>query len=351
MGGPVRALPLEPDQRGTLERWARGRRTSYRLVVRARIVLRAAEGLTNRRIARELSVSPLTVALWRSRFILLGLDGISRDAPRLGSRRPLNDETLRRILVTTLLQPSPSGRRWSSRTLAREVGVSHSTVLRVWRSHRVRAYRTPIAALAHDPRFQPRAVAVSGIYVSPPHGAIVLSDRASGTGPSRGPSSVRESRPSGNRTARPAELVRLLARLETSRRAAPASEQRRKDFLAFLGSATDRSARGGESHLMVAPSGNPMRSTVVAWTSRSRAVRLIPADADVPLHQLVDRWLAETSRNPRTQIVLDELPQLERAVDRWTNESALKPRPFVWVSARTGASESGADGPPVRRHS
>jgi transposase len=343
MGGPPRPPPLEPGQRETLERWARGRRTPYRLVVRSRIVLAAAEGRTNRQIARELRVSPLTVALWRSRFMLLGIDGISRDAPRLGSRRSLSDWTLRRILVTTLSQNPPEGTRWSSRSLAREVGVSHSSVLRVWRTHEVRRYRTPIAALAHDPRYRPRSVDVVGVYVSPPHRAVVLTDRVPARPLERAPLSVVAPAPPrtdlGGRTST-TEFVRLLARLESVPAARSSASVARKDFLAFLGTVADHGGKDDRRHVLVSAVDEPLRSTVTAWSARGRAIEVVPPDARAPLHEFVGRWLSEQSREPRTRIALHDLPGLRDAIDRWAARSPSEARPFAWVTVRSSGVDA-----------
>ena len=82
-------IVLRPDQYVALVRWSRGGSTPYRLVKRAQIVLLASEGRNNREIARAVGVNPITVRRWRSRFRLLGLEGIRRDAPRLGSPPPV----------------------------------------------------------------------------------------------------------------------------------------------------------------------------------------------------------------------------------------------------------------------
>jgi len=349
MGGAPRLPTLSSSQRVTLERWSRGRRIPYRLVIRSRIILRASTGLSNRRIARELGVSPLTVACWRSRFALLGLDGISRDAPRLGGRRTLSDSKFREILATTLHTPPPSGTTWTSRSLARAVGVSHSTVLRVWKAHTLQRHRTRLSALAHDPRFQPRSIGVSGVYLSLPYRAVVLSDRApetSRTHPRLPPASPIKARATPRASTRPVtELVELLARLESFPTARSPGRLGRKEFLAFLGSVEHHLAPGGRSHFFLAPEEEPLRSVVVQGSSRKHEVSLVGTGGDISLHELVGRWLSERSRNPRTEIVLNELPRLRQAVDRWASDLGGEARPFAWVNGRQarGVSPNGGE--------
>ena len=77
-------IVLSPEERTTLEHWARGRRTPARLVLRAKIVLRAAAGRRNDEIAGELATDRECVGRWRTRFAAQRLAGIERDAPRPG---------------------------------------------------------------------------------------------------------------------------------------------------------------------------------------------------------------------------------------------------------------------------
>ncbi|MGA8542648.1 MAG: helix-turn-helix domain-containing protein [Thermoplasmata archaeon] len=336
MGGGPPLPKLDPAQRETLERWARGRRVPYRLVIRSRIILRAASGLNNRAIARILGVSPLTVACWRSRFALLGVDGIARDAPRLGSRRTLSDATLRTILLKTVRERPADGKAWTSRSLARAVGVSHSTVLRVWRAHQVRRYQTPIAALAHDPRFEPRAIDVSGVYLSVPHGVVMISERLPRTSRSDRPGGeISKNEPtSGSRTARrsPGELVELLAQLEEFPPARSSAQRSRKEFLAFLGSVAGHRERGERNHLLLTRVDDSLRSVIEKWSAGGPEIRQVDSVEDTSLHEMVGRWLSERSKKPRTQIELNELPELRRAVTRWASDQSAGVRPFAWVN-------------------
>lgn len=336
--GVTPRLVLDSAQRETLQRWAHGRRIPYRLVIRSRIVLYAATGRTNRQISRELGVSPLTVACWRSRFALLGIDGISRDAPRVGSRRALPEAKLREVLLTTVQRPPPKGPKWSSRSVARAVGVSHSTVLRIWRTHPTLKDRTRLSALAHDPRFQPRSIDVSGVYLSPPRSAVVISDTMptlSHSGTSFGTLSPSASRPSHRASSdSTGELVELLARVESVPTARSSARLARKEFLAFLGSVAHHAARGARSHLLLTPADESLRSTVVKWNSPTHEMTVVDPRSSDSLHELVARWLSELSQHPRTEIALQQLPRLRQAVDRWTAEPNGAVRPFAWVHGR-----------------
>ena len=118
---------LSPEQRRELEGYARGRRVPLRLVQRSQALLLAAEGKRNTEIAQALGVGRDTVAHWRSRFRGHGLAGIERDAPRPG-RKPTIDKSLVAAIVRKTTQETPAGAtQWSTRSMAREVGISEAS--------------------------------------------------------------------------------------------------------------------------------------------------------------------------------------------------------------------------------
>lgn len=171
-------IELEPEQRRELEARFRARTTQQRAVERARIVLLAADGLSNQEIAERLSIDPDTVGKWRGRFAREGLSGLE-DRPRSG-RRPVygHDERLKIIKIVTEEPPDPAS-HWSGRqvaeALAAEVGISRSQVWRILddldlKPHRVRSWLT-----SQDPEFWEKAADVCGLYLDPPRGALVLS--------------------------------------------------------------------------------------------------------------------------------------------------------------------------------
>ena len=136
------AITVSDDQRRVLQQWARGRSTPARLVLRAKIVLAAADGKLNKDIAAELNTGMKTVCQWRSRFAKSGLPGIERDAPRGG--RPATKRAavaLEIVRVTTTTKPR-AATHWSVRTLAAELGTSRAMVHRVLQANRLQPHRT-----------------------------------------------------------------------------------------------------------------------------------------------------------------------------------------------------------------
>jgi len=127
----ARSITLTTEERSTLLRWSRGRSTPARQVLQANIVLLAADGLMNMQIAERLKTAKKTVSLWRTRFAEQGLAGIERDAPRPGRKPAIRQSVFRKLLAKTTQEKPPNATHWSTRTMAKAVGVSHATVQRV----------------------------------------------------------------------------------------------------------------------------------------------------------------------------------------------------------------------------
>jgi transposase len=169
------AILLDDQERQTLQRWARGRSTAARLVLRAQIVLRAADGLENLSIADELGTGRLTVARWRNRFATGRLAGIEKDAPRGGRKPTRRGRVARRIVEATTQTTPPDATHWSTRTLAEALGVSRSMVHRVWRANGLKPHLVRTFKVSNDPHFVEKLVDVVGLYLAPPDHALVLS--------------------------------------------------------------------------------------------------------------------------------------------------------------------------------
>jgi len=167
-------ITLSDDERATLLRWSRGRSEAARLVLRAKIVLAAAEGKQNKVIAKELDTLRKTVALWRKRFAEQRLKGIEKDAPRGGRPATSKHELAALIVKATTTETPPAATHWSTRSLAKYLGISPSMVQRVWKEMNLRPHRVKTFKVSNDPQFAEKLVDVVGLYLNPPEHAIVL---------------------------------------------------------------------------------------------------------------------------------------------------------------------------------
>ena len=175
---PAPPLAVSESEAEALRSMTRAGTTEQRTAMRARIITRAAEGAAHVVIAAELGVSIPTVLLWRRRFREQGLAGLA-DAPHPGRPRTYGREVRERILAETLTRPEGTT-HWSTRRLAVRVGVSPSTVARVWQEGRLKPHRVETFKYSRDPQLVAKVTDVVGLYLAPPERAIVLSQTRRG---------------------------------------------------------------------------------------------------------------------------------------------------------------------------
>ncbi len=165
---------LDDEEGKILQRWSRGRSTPARLVLRAKIVLHAAQGKQNKAIAVDLGTERTIVGRWRSRFAQHRLAGIEKDAPRGGRKPTKRNQVVRRIIDTTTQRTPPNATHWSTRSLAKELGTSPSMVHRVWKANGLKPHLAKTFKVSNDPHFLEKLVDVVGLYLDPPEHALVL---------------------------------------------------------------------------------------------------------------------------------------------------------------------------------
>ena len=167
-------MVLSADERRTLENWVRRRSTAQGLALRARIVLACADGGSNVAVAARLGVNYKTVSRWRSRFLRKRLDGLTDD-PRPGVPRTITDAQVEDVVVRTLEEVPEGATHWSKRELAREAGISPSSVQRIWRAFGLQPWRTETFKISPDPLLIDKIRDVVGLYLAPPANAVVFS--------------------------------------------------------------------------------------------------------------------------------------------------------------------------------
>src|SRR5437870_566050 len=168
------ALPITADQRETLQAWIGARNSPQKVVFRSRIVLLAASGVSNNRIARELETSRPTVILWRNRFLLGGPAALINDAPGRGRPTGIKASKVKKIIEATLHTTPKAATHWSVRTMAKAHGVSPATVQRIWDANGLQPHRNRSFKLSRDKQFVEKLNDVVGLYLNPPNKALVL---------------------------------------------------------------------------------------------------------------------------------------------------------------------------------
>jgi transposase len=172
----ARPLRLREGDRGRLEAVMRSSTVAAGLAQRARIVLLAAEGVANTEIAGRVGVSRPTVNAWRDRYEAGGVAALD-DLPRPG-RPVVVDEIV--VLAETLADqgkppPELGVTHWSARLLAGRLGISFSTVARIWRKWKIAPHRLETFKFSTDPQLEPKLRDVVGLYLNPPNNAVVVS--------------------------------------------------------------------------------------------------------------------------------------------------------------------------------
>jgi transposase len=164
---------LTDEERAALQTWTARRKTGQALAMRARIVLAAAGRLTNREIAEREGVSAPTVTKWRNRFAERRLAGLL-DEPRPGRPRTITDDQVEAVITRTLEGPPKDATHWSTRSMAREAGVTQNAVLRIWHAFGLQPHRQERFKLSKDPQFIEKVHDICGLYLNPPERAVVL---------------------------------------------------------------------------------------------------------------------------------------------------------------------------------
>ena len=167
------SIELTAAEREVLEKTVRCTTSAVRDVFRARIVLLAAKGSQSRDIAAELDTGQDTVSKWRRRFDQRRLEGLI-DRPGRGRKRHYDDQSIERIVEDTLHSTPEQATHWSTRTMAKHAGVSHTTVQRIWHAHELKPHLLHTFKLSNDKRFVEKLRDVIGLYVNPPEHALVL---------------------------------------------------------------------------------------------------------------------------------------------------------------------------------
>jgi transposase/transposase-like protein len=173
IGRPRAEVVVTDEEYADLVRLTQRARVNRAVAFRARIVLACADS-PDTAVARRLRTTKTTVAKWRQQFVAHRLEGLY-DEPRVGAPRTISDAAVEAVIVKTL-ETSPAGEtHWSTRTMAKAAGISHSTVGRIWRTFHLQPHRTESFKLSPDPQLVAKIRDVVGLYITPPANAVVFS--------------------------------------------------------------------------------------------------------------------------------------------------------------------------------
>ncbi len=336
----AKGIELTDEDRTVLQRWARGRSTPARLVLRAQIVMMAAEGAQNLEIAARLGTSRQTVGLWRSRFVAKGLAGIAKDAPR-GGRPPRERRRVEALIVEATTQTKPAhATHWTTRTLATHLGVSASMVQRVWKAYDLKPHRVRTFKLSNDRRFLEKLEDVVGLYLNPPEHALVLSadeksqiqalDRTQPglpLRPGRCGTMTHDYKRHGTTT--------LFAALELAEGTVISTCMRRhrhQEWIKFLKLIDARTPADLDLHVIADNYATHKHANVKAWLAHHPRfhIHFIPTSSS--WLNLVERFFRDLTDKRIRRGAFTSVADLVTAIEDYINAHNEHPRPFAWAA-------------------
>jgi transposase len=167
-------LAVSDGQRQILESLAHSRVAAHRVVQRARVLLSAADGVSNSEISEVAGVSRPTVLAWRAQFTQDGLTGFGEVATGRGRKPSISDEKVAEIVELTQHSKPKDATHWSCRSMAKHAEVSPATVQRIWSARGLKPHLVTTFKISNDPRFEEKLIDVVGLYLNPPEQAVVL---------------------------------------------------------------------------------------------------------------------------------------------------------------------------------
>jgi transposase len=329
---------LTDEERAELTRLVRSKLTSVRLVQRARIVLLAAESLQNKDIAEQVGVGRVQVSRWRERYAQSRLAGIERDLPR--GAPPVKVDAARLVELTTQSQPA-AATHWSTRTMAVELGVSASTVMRHWHAHGLKPHIVRGFKVSRDPQFVQKLEDIVGLYMSPPEHALVLCcdeksqvqalDRTQPGLPlkkGRAATMTHDYRRHGTTT--------LFAALNVLNGQVIGQCQQRHthiEWLKFLRQIDRETPKGKTLHLIADNYATHKHPSVQEWLAKHPRFNMHFTPTSASWLNMVERFFRDISENRLRRGVFPSVPELVVAIDEYVAHHNTNPKPFIWTKS------------------
>jgi transposase len=331
---------LDPGQRELLESLAKSRTAEYRLVQRARVLLHAADGVSNADIAVLAGVTRPTVRAWRAQFAERGLADMGKVAAGRGRKASIPRATIDRIVELTLHHKPDGATHWSCRSMAAKVGVSKATVQRVWDARGLKPHLVETFKLSGDKRFEEKLVDVVGLYLNPPDKAVVLCmdeksqiqalDRTQPSlplKPGRGGTLTHDYKRHGTTT-----LFAALDVLTGNVIGKCFARHRHDEFLRFLRTIDTSVPRKLQIHLIVDNYGTHTHPNVKAWLAKHPRFHLHFTPTSSSWLNMVERWFAELTDKMIRRGVFRSVGDLVEAIEEYLRVHNDDPKPFVWTA-------------------
>jgi transposase len=331
---------LSPDENIALAKWARGRSISARLVQRARIIQRAAEGAQSKDIAKKLGVSRPTVQLWRERFLALRLEGLEKDAPRPGRIPDIPEAKVRAVVKATLQTTPPNATHWSTRSMAQAQGLSRMAVQRIWKQHNLKPHLVRTFKISRDKQFVEKLHDVVGLYLNPPARSLVLCvdeksqiqalDRTQPGLPmkkGRCGTMTHDYKRNGTTT-----LFAALSMLDGKVIGDCMPRHRHQEFIRFLDKIDAETVPELDLHLIIDNYATHKHPRVTSWLRRHPRFHLHFIPTSSSWLNMVERWFREITDKRIRRGSFASVPELIAAIEAYLAGHNQNPRIFTWTA-------------------
>src|SRR5215204_2122865 len=344
---PGISLTVTAADRCRLAVIAGDRNSPQKHVWRAEIVLLTADGIGTVAIMRRTGKSKTCVWRWQERFVQEGVDGLLRDKTRPSRLKPLGQEVIDKVVALTATEPPHEATHWTAAAMAKAVGISLSSVQRIWKAHGLQPHRIRRFKLSNDPEFVPKLRDVVGLYVDPPAHAVVLSvdeksqiqalDRTQPGLPlkkGRAGTMTHDYKRHGTTTLFAALDVATGTVLGTCMK-----RHRHQEFLRFLRVIHRNTDKRLDLHLIVDNYATHKHPKVKAWLEKHPRFHLHFTPTSASWLNQVERFFALITQQRIRRGAFTSVPDLERAIMAYLERHNADPKPFVWTAPASAILE------------
>ena len=334
-------ITLTEQEREKLELIASRPKSHQRDALRAKIILCCAEGLNNIQVAMRTGASRSTVGQWRKRFAANGMAGLC-DAPRSGAPRQIDDSKVEEVVTETLESRPQARTHWSSRLMAKKAGISDHSVRRIWKAFGLKPHQTKSFKLSSDPYFVEKVRDIAGLYLDPPHGAIVFCvDEKSLCQALERTQPMLPMKPGApDRQTHDYErhgTTSLFAALNVATGEVIGNCHRRhrhQEFLKFLKQLDESvpEVEGQEIHIVMDNYATHKTEKVQRWFLRHPRFHVHFTPTSSSWINQVERWFALITEECIRRGSFRSVKQLEKAISHYIEENNNNPKPFNWTA-------------------
>ena len=334
-------VQLSGDDHRCLRILSKRKRVEARVQMRARIVLLAADGMSDKDIAVKLDTDRRVAARWRARFLAAGVDGLLQDATRTGRPRTARTAAnVEQVVRITLEETPQSATHWSTRTLANHLGTSASAIARIWRAHGLKPHRVESFKLSNDPRFIEKLEDIVGLYLDPPEHALVLCcdektqiqalDRTQPGLPlkrGRGKTMTHDYKRNGVTT-----LFAALNMLTGQVLSMTDQLHRHQEWLRFLKTIDRQTPKTKELHLVVDNYATHKHPEVIAWLAKHPRFHMHFTPTSSSWLNMVERFFRDITDKRIRRGVFTSVTELKAAINAYIAAHNANPKPFIWTA-------------------